>query len=124
MSTKRLCETLNDLSTEELEKFKSLIELEKGFPLFSREQLEMTKTPDIVDLMVETYSQECLELTKSVLKKMNRTDLVQRLMDTEGKAEKTLSNQIPHQIFINDLFKLKILLYNGDLPILVFSCEC
>lgn len=114
ISTKRqISEALTDLCTEELEKFKSLIELEKGFTLFSRKQLEMTKTPDIVDLMVERYSQEYLELTKSVLKKMNRTDLVQRLKDAEGKAEKTLSNQITHQVLINDLFKLKILLYNG-----------
>ena len=40
----------------------------------------------------------------------DRTDLVQRLTDTEGKAEKT---EITHQIFVNNLFKLKMLLYNG-----------
>ena len=89
MSTKKkLCEMLNDLSAEELEAFKSLIELEKGFPLFSRKQLKVTKTQDVVELMVETYSQECLELTKHVLKNMNRTDLVQRCIDNEGKAKK------------------------------------
>ena len=83
MSTKkRICETLNDLSSEEVENFKSLIELETGFPLFSRKQLEVTKTQDLVELMVETYSRQYLELTKHVLKLMNRTDLVQRLIDT------------------------------------------
>ncbi|KAM8734560.1 uncharacterized protein AB9X84_023336 [Acanthopagrus schlegelii] len=93
-STQRLCETLTDLSTEELEKFKSLIELEKGFPLFSRKQLKMTKTPDIVELIVETYRQDCLELTKSVLKKMNRIDLVQRLTDTEEKHRPSLIQRV------------------------------
>ncbi|KAM8735552.1 uncharacterized protein AB9X84_023968 [Acanthopagrus schlegelii] len=90
MSTKRrICETLNDLSSEELEKFKSLIEPETGFPLFSRKQLEVTKTQDLVELMVETYSRQYLELTKRVLKLMNRTDLVQRLIDTcKGTKEK------------------------------------
>lgn len=89
MSTKKkLCEMLTDLSAEELEAFKSLVEQEKGFPLFSSQQLKVTKTQDIVELMVKTYSQECLELTKHVLENMNRTDLVQRSIDTEGKIKK------------------------------------
>ncbi|KAM8734422.1 uncharacterized protein AB9X84_023225 isoform 2-T2 [Acanthopagrus schlegelii] len=78
----RLCETLNVLNSEELGKFKTLIDLETGFPLFSRNQHEMTNTWDIVELMVETYSRQYLGLTKYVLKLMERTDLVQRLIDT------------------------------------------
>ncbi|XP_030251031.1 uncharacterized protein LOC115568093 [Sparus aurata] len=84
---KRLCETLNDLSSEELEKFKSLIELEKGFPVFSIRKLKMTNTRDIVELMVDTYSRQYLGLTKHVLKLMNRTDLVQRLIDTSTRTK-------------------------------------
>ena len=88
----RLCETLNDLNSEELEKFKTLIDLETGFPLFSRNQHEMTNTWDIVELMVETYSRQYLGLTKYVLKLMERTDLVQRLIETcpatKGKWKK------------------------------------
>ncbi|XP_073341134.1 uncharacterized protein [Pagrus major] len=95
MSTKkRLCEILNDLSAEELEAFKSLIKLEKGFPLSSMEQLKVTKTQDIVELMVNMYSQECLELTRHVLKKMNRTDLVQRFIDTEEKQWPSLMQRV------------------------------
>ncbi|XP_031169288.2 uncharacterized protein LOC116060051 [Sander lucioperca] len=90
MTTKKmLFETLNDLSSEELQTFKSLFELEKGFPLSPRRLLEMANTQDTVELMVETYSHECVELTKKVLKMMNRTDLVQRLSDiSSGTKEK------------------------------------
>ncbi|XP_039661994.1 NACHT, LRR and PYD domains-containing protein 1 homolog isoform X2 [Perca fluviatilis] len=80
---KMLFETLNDLSSEELHTFKSLFELEKGLPLSPR------SLQDTVELMVETYSHECVELTKKVLKKMNRTDLLQRLSDiSSGTKEK------------------------------------
>ncbi|TDH11451.1 hypothetical protein EPR50_G00060940 [Perca flavescens] len=83
MAKKMLFGTLNDLSSEELHTFKSLFESEKGFPLSPR------SLQDTVELMVETYSHECVELTKKVLKKMNRTDLVQRLSDiSSGTKEK------------------------------------
>ncbi|XP_078027588.1 uncharacterized protein LOC117265830 isoform X1 [Epinephelus lanceolatus] len=86
---KMLCEILNDLSPEELDKFKSLIELEKDIPPISRSRQKAANTQDTVELMVETYSEECVELTKKILKKMNRTDLVQRLSDTgSGSKEK------------------------------------
>nr|XP_033496449.1 uncharacterized protein LOC117265829 isoform X2 [Epinephelus lanceolatus] len=86
---KMLCEILNDLSPEELDKFKSLIELEKDIPPISRSRLKAANTQDTVELMLETYSEECVELTKKILKKMNRTDLVKRLSDTgSGSKEK------------------------------------
>ncbi|XP_049439400.1 uncharacterized protein LOC125893023 isoform X15 [Epinephelus fuscoguttatus] len=86
---KMLCEILNDLTPEELDKFKSLIELEKDIPPISRSRLKAANTQDTVELMMETYSEECVELTKKILKKMNRTDLVQRLSDTgSGSKEK------------------------------------
>ncbi len=92
MATKKMVsETLDDLSSEELDEFKSVIELEKGFPPISRRRLKGANTQDIAELMVKTYSQECVELTKKVLKNMNRTDLVQRLSDissgTKGKPK-------------------------------------
>ncbi|XP_032374456.1 uncharacterized protein LOC116691180 [Etheostoma spectabile] len=88
---KILFETLNDLSSEELYTFMSLFELEKSFPLSPRDLLEMANTKVIVELMVETYRHECVELTRKVLKRMNRTDLVQRLSDiSSGTKEKQL----------------------------------
>lgn len=78
---KMLLETLNDLSSEELDRFKSLIELEEDFPPISRRRLKVANEKDTVELMVETYSRGSVEFTKKVLTKMNRTDLVQRLSD-------------------------------------------
>ncbi|XP_059195278.1 uncharacterized protein LOC131976321 isoform X2 [Centropristis striata] len=90
MTTKKvLTETLNDLSSEELQEFKSLIEYEKDFPSISRSRLKAANKADIVELLVETNSAECVELTKRVLKKMKRTDLEQRLSDIcPGTKEK------------------------------------
>ncbi|XP_049424567.1 uncharacterized protein LOC125883944 [Epinephelus fuscoguttatus] len=89
MAKKMLYETLNDLRTGELDYFKSLIELEKDYPPISRSRLKVANAQDTVELMVETYREECVELTRKVLKKMNRADLVQRLSDTtSGSKEK------------------------------------
>ncbi|XP_059195879.1 uncharacterized protein LOC131976742 [Centropristis striata] len=86
---KVLSETLNDLSSEELEEFKSLMKYEKDFPYISRSRLKAANKADIVELLVETNSAECVELTKRVLKKMKRTDLEQRLSDiSPGTKEK------------------------------------
>ncbi|XP_074522666.1 uncharacterized protein LOC141787871 [Halichoeres trimaculatus] len=90
MTTKReLCEILKDLSSEELEDFNRNVELEKGVQLLSKHHPEGTNAEDVVELMVEKYSEDCMELTKNVFKKMNRTDLVQRLSDSStGSKEK------------------------------------
>ncbi|XP_067456887.1 uncharacterized protein [Thunnus thynnus] len=87
MDKKLLIEILNDLSSEEFEKFKSLIELEKDFPLISRSRLDVADMQETVELMVETNSQECVEVTKKVLKEMNRIDLVQRLSDISSRTK-------------------------------------
>ncbi|XP_071325376.1 uncharacterized protein [Trachinotus anak] len=82
MTTKKqIAETLKILSPEELDKFKSLIELEKGFPHSSRSRLKVANVQDVVELVVQTYRQDSVEVTKKVLKKMNRTDLVQGWSD-------------------------------------------
>ncbi|XP_059194301.1 uncharacterized protein LOC131975630 [Centropristis striata] len=84
-----LTETLNDLSSEELHEFKSVIEYEKDFPSISRSRLKAANKADIVELLVETNGAECVELTKRVLKKMKKTDLEQRLSDiSPGTKEK------------------------------------
>ncbi|XP_056237291.1 apoptosis-associated speck-like protein containing a CARD [Seriola aureovittata] len=72
--TKTLFEKLNKLSSEELDEFKFLIELEEGFKLGSMSQVASTQ--DVVELMVKRNRQDCLEVTNKVLKKMDRTDLV------------------------------------------------
>ncbi|XP_067456888.1 A-kinase anchor protein 9-like [Thunnus thynnus] len=87
MDKKLLIEILNDLSSEEFEKFKLLIELEKDFPLISMSRLDVADMQETVELMVEINSRECVEVTKKVLKEMNRTDLVQRLSDISSRAK-------------------------------------
>ncbi|XP_034057062.1 uncharacterized protein LOC117536350 isoform X2 [Gymnodraco acuticeps] len=89
MAQKILLESLNDLSSDELNQFKSLIELEESFPRILRGRLKAANTDETVDLMVKTFSGKCVNMTKTVLKTMNRTDLVQRLSDISSgtKAE-------------------------------------
>lgn len=82
----RLLETLNELSSEELEEFMHQIYLEKGFPLAPKKQLKPKNAQDIVELMVKTYDQECVELTRKVLQMMNRKDLVLNLLGIKGKT--------------------------------------
>ncbi|XP_078027625.1 uncharacterized protein LOC117265280 [Epinephelus lanceolatus] len=77
-----LLETLNDLSDEELKKFKWSLEWivsQKNLPDFSPELSYTTNREEIVDEMLRTYSQQSVQLTREVVKKMNRTDLMQRL---------------------------------------------
>ncbi|XP_051812818.1 uncharacterized protein LOC110969670 isoform X2 [Acanthochromis polyacanthus] len=90
MTTKKLLvETLNQLSPEDFEKFKLLTGEEEGVPVIWRSRLKAANTQDVVELMVETYSRECVEATTKVLMKMSRTDLVQRLsgIDSGTKEE-------------------------------------
>ncbi|KAK1895677.1 NACHT LRR and PYD domains-containing protein 1 like [Dissostichus eleginoides] len=95
MAQKILLESLNDLSSDELNQFKSLIELEESFPLILRGRLKMANTDETVDLMVKTFSGKCVNMTETVLKKMNRTDLVQRLSDiSSGTKEEPLPSLI------------------------------
>ncbi|KAL7393705.1 hypothetical protein ABVT39_014808 [Epinephelus coioides] len=77
-----LLETLNDFSDKELKKFKWSLEWivsQKNLPDFSPELSDTTDRAKIVDVMLQTYSQQSVQLTREVVKKMNRTDLMQRL---------------------------------------------
>ena len=105
---KILLESLNDLSSDELNQFKSLIELEESFPRILRGQLKVANTDETVDLMVKTFSGKCVNMTKMVLKKMNRTDLVQRLSDigsgTKGERKQTEICENIHFYFLKISF--------------------
>ncbi|KAJ4931530.1 hypothetical protein JOQ06_025825 [Pogonophryne albipinna] len=60
----KLLETLEDLSHGELEKFK------RGLQRISSQRLETAGRVEIVDLMVEIYGQQSMEVTMEILKKM------------------------------------------------------
>ncbi|XP_041649583.1 uncharacterized protein LOC121513716 isoform X2 [Cheilinus undulatus] len=84
-----LFDTLKKLSSEELHDFNLHVEVEKGTPLLKTGQPKAVNTEVVVELMVKTYSAECVELTRKILKKMNRTDLMLRLSDSSlGAREK------------------------------------
>uniref|UniRef100_A0A3P9BTE5 Pyrin domain-containing protein n=1 Tax=Maylandia zebra TaxID=106582 RepID=A0A3P9BTE5_9CICH len=72
------------LKKEELEKFKwflrdrdVLVELQP----IPESKLEKASTCDLVDLVVQTYTEKSVEVTKKVFRKINRNDLVQKLSD-------------------------------------------
>ncbi|XP_049439412.1 uncharacterized protein LOC125893026 isoform X3 [Epinephelus fuscoguttatus] len=83
----KLLETLEDLSPGELEKFKHVLQytkMEKGLPEISGHQMETADRFGIVELMVEIYGQQSVEVTCKVLRKMNRTDLAEMLSGTSS----------------------------------------
>ncbi|XP_037642050.1 uncharacterized protein LOC119497753 isoform X3 [Sebastes umbrosus] len=88
----KLLETLKDLSDGELEKFKRVlqyIKMEKSLPIIPRRRMEMADRVGIVELMVQTYGQQSVEVTREVFKKIDRRDLVERLSDiSSGSKEK------------------------------------
>lgn len=89
-----LLETLNDLSYQELTKFKKVFQ--NNLPDISLRLSDTENNTDIVDLMLQNYGQQSVELMKKIYKEMKRTDLVQRLSDTssgpKGKTRVTRSH--------------------------------
>ncbi|XP_071375304.1 NACHT, LRR and PYD domains-containing protein 12-like [Centroberyx affinis] len=80
-----LLETLNDLGDEELKGFQWFLQqadILEGFTAIPKSQLEKANRLDTVDQMVQTYNENTLEVTKKVLKKISRNDLVQSLSNT------------------------------------------
>ncbi len=84
-------ETLEDLNYKELEHFKYHLQHTsdlEGLPRISRYRMELADRAEIVALMAELYDEQSVELTKKVLKEMNRRDLVQRLSDISSGSER------------------------------------
>ncbi|KAL7393373.1 hypothetical protein ABVT39_009841 [Epinephelus coioides] len=77
----KLLETLEGLSPGELKKFKQYTKMEADLPKITRDLVEMADRVEIVELMVKIYGQQSVEVTSKVLKKMNRTDLVEMLSE-------------------------------------------
>uniref|UniRef100_A0A8P4G108 Pyrin domain-containing protein n=1 Tax=Dicentrarchus labrax TaxID=13489 RepID=A0A8P4G108_DICLA len=96
----KLLETLEGLIYTELEQFKWLLqdtETKKGLLRIPRHRVEIAGRVEIVELMVEIYGQQSVEVMREVLEKMSRNDLLQRLSDinpgSKGKLwDKKTSN--------------------------------
>uniref|UniRef100_A0A3B4UBI8 NACHT domain-containing protein n=1 Tax=Seriola dumerili TaxID=41447 RepID=A0A3B4UBI8_SERDU len=83
MTPEDLLNTLEDLGHEEFNKFKWFLQqpdITPGFPTIKKIQLQTKNTWETVDLMVQTYTLPgAVEVTRKVLEKLNRNDLVQSL---------------------------------------------
>uniref|UniRef100_A0A668T2I6 Pyrin domain-containing protein n=1 Tax=Oreochromis aureus TaxID=47969 RepID=A0A668T2I6_OREAU len=77
----KLLGMLEDLTYEEFNNFKWFLQDSDavvGLPRIPKSRLEKTSTCNLVDLMLQTYTEKSVEVTKKVLKKINRNDLVQK----------------------------------------------
>ncbi|XP_076592873.1 NACHT, LRR and PYD domains-containing protein 1 homolog [Chaetodon auriga] len=86
----KILETLKYLSPGELERFRHVVQYSKmkeGLPRIPRQRMEMADRGEIAKLMVETYGEESVEVTKEVLKMISRTDLVQRFSDISSGSK-------------------------------------
>uniref|UniRef100_I3KS54 NACHT domain-containing protein n=1 Tax=Oreochromis niloticus TaxID=8128 RepID=I3KS54_ORENI len=102
-----LLRALKDLGDNELKEFKWYLQksdvLER-FPIIPKSKLDKADRPDTVDQMLQTYCENVLEVTKKVLRKLDRNDLVQILIDpnAEPEAETVLAILTTFYIFSID----------------------
>ncbi|XP_063735166.1 apoptosis-associated speck-like protein containing a CARD [Eleginops maclovinus] len=84
----RLLKMLKDLGKEDFKAFKWFL-LNIHFPpdlsSIPYSELENSDMFDLVNLMSQTYDQDCLELTKMIFKDINRNDLVQKWSGSKGQ---------------------------------------
>lgn len=83
MKPEELLKILERLKEEDFEKFKWHLKQPgnlEGYDFISESHLEKADRKDTVDVMVKTYKTNgCLEMTKTVLKKVGCNDLVEKL---------------------------------------------
>ncbi|XP_036929630.1 uncharacterized protein LOC119005785 isoform X12 [Acanthopagrus latus] len=78
----RLLNVVAQLKQQEFKEFKWFLQdsdILTGLPGIPHHRLEEGDMLDVVDLMLQTYSQQSVELTKKVFQKIHRNDLVQKL---------------------------------------------
>ncbi|XP_015258079.1 PREDICTED: E3 ubiquitin-protein ligase TRIM21-like [Cyprinodon variegatus] len=88
---------LEELGDEEFDKFKWYLQQPEslpGVPPIKKSRLERAKSTTVVELMQQTYTlQRCLKVTKEILKKLHRNDLVQLLLQyRNSKKQKYLKH--------------------------------
>lgn len=91
-----LLETLEDLADKELKTFKWYLQQAdflKDLLSIPKSQLENADRPDTVDVMVQAYSHQGVEVAKKVLKRMRRNDLVERLSNNNSSGPEDQSQK-------------------------------
>ncbi|XP_039475988.1 uncharacterized protein LOC120442785 [Oreochromis aureus] len=84
-----LLETLNDLSDEELKKFKRVLQIIIpwwNLSFFSWRLSPSSTRAAVVNLVVDELGQQSVEVTREVFMYMNRTDLVQKLPESSSAS--------------------------------------
>ncbi|XP_067440097.1 interferon-induced very large GTPase 1-like isoform X2 [Thunnus thynnus] len=87
-----LLKTLKELGDEEFKKFKRHLQqlnIPGGSSVIPKSDLEKADRSDAVDKIVETYNQQSVEVVRKILKKINRNDLVEKLSNTNTGAHGT-----------------------------------
>lgn len=91
MTAEIILNVLEDLTKKELDKFRWFLQqpdVVLGLPPVRAGQLKTTDTWDTVSVMVQTYTLPvAVEVTRKVLEKINRNDLVQSLSDSNSGSE-------------------------------------
>ncbi|XP_031152992.1 NACHT, LRR and PYD domains-containing protein 12-like [Sander lucioperca] len=94
MTAEDLLKTLEDLKEDEFKKFKWYLQQQdilEGYQSIKVSKLENADRLDTVDVMVKTFNLHgALKVTKKVLEKINRNDLVQSLPDTSSGPEESV----------------------------------
>ncbi|XP_013927367.1 PREDICTED: uncharacterized protein LOC106553407 [Thamnophis sirtalis] len=88
---------LNELIEQQFKEFKwRLNSIDyNGRPNISTASLEKTEAQDVVDLLIQHYGKDALEVCIIVLRKCNRNDLAEKLEETGQKVADVDAHQLP-----------------------------
>ncbi|XP_070701424.1 E3 ubiquitin-protein ligase TRIM39-like [Pempheris klunzingeri] len=97
MTSEDLLNTLEELRDDEFKKFKWYLQqsdILQGYQTITKSKLERAERLDTVDLMVQTYELDgALKVTKMILEKIPRKDLVQSLSDAISEPKASLRDK-------------------------------
>ncbi|KAG8005480.1 NLR family CARD domain-containing protein 3 [Nibea albiflora] len=82
-----LAETLEHLDHRELKTFKWKLQVLDGFTQITKSQLDKADLLDTVNVMVQTYNKQAVEVAQKVLRKMGRLDLVENLSKRRSELQ-------------------------------------
>ncbi|XP_059211873.1 NACHT, LRR and PYD domains-containing protein 3-like [Centropristis striata] len=85
---------LKGLGAEDFKEFKWFLQQQgelEGLPEIPKSQLEDADRMETVDEMFQTYSINTMQVTRTVLEKINQNELVKKLSNTSFKAEEILA---------------------------------
>ncbi|XP_059212076.1 NLR family CARD domain-containing protein 3-like [Centropristis striata] len=89
-----LFRTLEDLGAEDFKKFKWFLQQQgvlEGLPAIPKSRLEDADRTTTIDQMFQTYSINTMQVTRTVLVKINQNELVKKLSNTSFEPEEILA---------------------------------